>query len=58
MNMKVSHVHGCEAAVLPISGLNAQPLMITILVGSETDAGDWREGLQSTDDDRLLTGGW
>lgn len=46
----------CE--VLPFPGLDAQPLIITILVGSETDAGNFRERLQSTKDDGLLTGGW
>ena len=50
----------CEitAQVLPAPGLDAQPLIITILVGSETDAGNGRERLQSTSDDGNLTRGW
>lgn len=32
--------------------------MIPILVGSEADAGNGREGLESTSDDGDLTGGW
>ncbi len=43
---------------LPILGLNAQPVAVAASAGSEADAGEGGEGLQSTGDDGLLTGGW
>lgn len=50
----------CEttARVLPVPGLDAQPLIITVLIGSETDAGNGRERLQSTNYDGHLPRGW
>lgn len=42
----------------PVLGLNAQPVTVTALGGPEADAGEGGEGLQSSSDDGLLTGGW
>lgn len=42
----------------PILGLDAQPVAVTAFAGPEADAGEGREGLQSTGDNGLLTGGW
>lgn len=42
---------------LPVPGLDAQPLIITILVGPEADARKPRERFQPTNNDVPLTGG-
>lgn len=47
---------GINLLVLPLTRLDAQPLIISILVGSETDAGEARERLQTTDNDGPLAG--
>lgn len=42
---------------VPVPGLDAQPLIVTVLVGPEADARKPRERLQPIDDDGPLTGG-
>lgn len=48
----------CNISLLPVLGLDAQPVAVAAPAGPEADAGEGREGLQSTGDDGLLTGGW
>ena len=64
--MKTCHVHlyivnQCvkseQVGVLPSLGLNADPVLVSAAGGSETDAGNRGEGLQTALDDGLLARG-
>lgn len=46
------------SSFLPILGLDAQPVSVAASAWPEADAGERGEGLQTTGDDGLLTGGW
>lgn len=48
----------CWDEHLPIPGLNAQPFIISTLVGPEVDARKPRERFQSSNNDGPLTGGY
>lgn len=52
----LSHT-AASSCLLPILGLNAQPVSVTASAWPEADAGEGGEGLQTTGDDGLLTGG-